>query len=260
MVIVLKEIMQSPTKCSIKLVATTDPIKKLQHQIVETGEVNINVIPKDSIPLEMSYVRVNSLTDDKGDIQYNIYDFIGQGSMQRQEGDLTLNEFLTFKTTPNLTGIFRVVGCSDTSFYTEQFKDGTFNIKLKNIYQKNYLTRSDSCDMEVLVIPNEIPESFIGRFSLNIFGKEIIKLENLSFEIVHNTIPANENGFEFETVDLEVKGASYILGCAINDKIIIKNSCSVPYKPDEIFWIKGFTTNGRKSIFAVKNGEVIWKE
>jgi hypothetical protein len=143
-----------------------------------------------------------------------------------------------------------VVGCNSTQTYEGSFEKGDIVVRLKDIYKKSVLKTSDTCDFEIAVIPNEIPEGMVGRFSISIFDDKAVPLENMGWEI-KSSWGANK---------IYASGQTYILACAINDKISLSNTCSSSYKKDTIYWIKAITTNGRKSVFAVKNGEVFWTE
>ena len=67
-----------------------------------------------------------------------------------------------------------------------------FKISLKDLYQKDingvryqkdYLGREDSCDFEIATIPYDDPKSYYAQFSVNIYGKDAIKLEPLHYKI-----------------------------------------------------------------------------
>lgn len=241
----LKDLISHPLKCSISLTAETASIDKKQHNLVETGEIKINVIPHGEKPVSFEYVRTNAIKSN-----YKTYSYIGQGSIQRQEGDLTLGEEFTVKAGLEQGGIFRVTGCNASQTFEGSFEKGDIVIKLKDIYKKSFLSRIDTCDLEVVVIPNEIPEGMIGRFSVNIFDKDAVPLENLSWEIKK----------DLGSKKIYASGQDYVLACSINDQISLKNNCSLSYKKDTVYWIKAITAKGRKSVFAVKNDEVLWTE
>lgn len=241
----LRDLIPYPMKCSIDLVAETSQINNKEHNIVETGKIKINVIPSSYKPLVFEYVRTNSMK-----VFYKKYSWFGQGSIQRQEGDLTTQEEFTVKTGLDGGGIYRVAGCTDSQVYEGAFSKGDFRVRLIDIYNKKFLNREDTCDLEVIVIPNDIPESLVGRFSVSIFDKNAVPLENLSFGIKKS----------FGGYKLEVSGQKYILACSISNTYSLKNECSTQYYKDTVYWVRAITTNGRKSIFAVKNGEVFWAE
>lgn len=234
----LKDLINTPTKCSIEIVAESDKIDNREHRIVETGVVKLNVLPKNFESLVMGYNRAN----DFGVRQE--YSYIAQGSMQRQEGDLTRNEFINFFTQVDGGGQYRISGCGLelTGTYTKN----SFVLKFYDIYKKNYLKREDSCDFEILAIPNKSLFSKMARFSLVIYSKEVVKLEPMGYVVKGNNLTA--------------KGAEYIVGCAINDTFKADNTCTVKYAKDMVYWIRGITLNARKSIYAVKNNEVFWAE
>lgn len=230
------------TKCSIKLTATTDQLRGKEHNIVETGLMKINIIPQEMTPLSFDYVR-----------NMKLYSYIGQGSIQRQEGDLTSAETVTVKTRLKDGGTFRIVGCGHE--YLNSFEKNNFSFSFKDIYKKTSLKNADSCDFEVIVIPYREAYSHVGRFSVNIYGSSVVILEPLDWVIDRS----------FGTIYINATGREYVVACSINDSFEIKKSkknvkCKSKYDSNEIYWLRSVTANGRKSIIAVKDGEVIWSE
>jgi len=240
----LEDFIQYPTKCSIKIIAETDKIKNREHNIVESGIIKLNVIPEKSEPLSIEYSRTNSSVRSL----YRTYTYAGQGSIQRQEGDLT--SFEKFKVKTNLTqgGHYRIAGCGNT--LTDTFKQSSFDVSLKSLYARDYLAREDTCDFEIIIIPNEVLETYLARFSVNIFGAEVVKLEALEWKIKKS----------WGRKKIYVWGGDHIVACSINYKVKTKKKCSYKYKSDKIYWVRAITTNARKSVYAIKNGTVIWKE
>lgn len=234
----LKDLINVPTKCSIEIVAESDKLDKKEHRIVETGVVKLNVLPKNFDALEMSYNKAN----DFGVRQD--YLFTAQGSMQRQEGDLTRNEYISFFTKVDGGGQYRISGCGLE--LTGSYPSSSFVVKFFDIYKKNYLKREDTCDFEVLAIPNKSLYSKMARFSLVIYSKEVVKLEPMQYTVKGPTLTAT--------------GAEYIIACAINDTFKTDNKCTVKYTKDTVYWIRGITLNARKSIYAIKNNEIFWAE
>ncbi len=262
----LKDLIPYPIKCSIKLTAETSKIEGKEHSIVETGEIKINVIPLGHKSLSFEYTRANSRTK----AFYQVYSYTGQGSMQRQEGDLTYQETFTVKTGLTQGGSYRVSGCntdvgdekstSDAVVISEEgtFTQSDFVVSFKKLYKKDYLSKTDSCDLEIMVIPNEIPETLEGRFSLSIYDSNAVVLENLDFSI-------NKHWYD-KKYDLKVSGMYYIAACSINgvSSISTQNKtsavCTTKYDSNTTYWIRGVTSNGRKSVYALKDGNVVWKE
>jgi len=239
----LAKLIPKPTKCSIRLTAETAKIKKRQHNIVETGVVKLNVIPKKSKPVRIEYYRTN-------DTQFKKYSYVGQGSMQRQEGDLTSQEHFTVLTETDGGGVYRITGCGEANVFSDNYEGKQFKVTLSNIYNKRYLNRDDSCDFEIIVIPNEELYKYLGRFSINIYGKDAIKLEPLKFDIYKS----------WGRWKIKAWGRDYVLGCSINSYQWIKKRCKMKYYKDKTYWIRFFTSNGRKSLYCVMNNEIIWRE
>ena len=240
----LDELIQYPTKCSIKITAETDKINNREHNIVESGIIKLNVIPVDSKSLTIEYTRTNTAIKSL----YKIYTYEGQGSIQRQEGDLTSAEKFIVKTDLTVGGLYRITGCDNT--LTGSFDVDLFEIDFKNLYAKNYLAREDSCDFEIIIIPNEVIETYLGRFSVNIYGQDVVKLESLDWDIKK----------QWNKERLYVWGGDHIVACGINNTVKTANNYDVPYLPDTEYWIRSITANGRKSVFAIKDNTVVWKE
>lgn len=242
----LKDLILKPTKCSIELVAETSEINKKQHNIVETGVIKINVIPNDTKPVSIEYSRVNAFNN----LGLKTYSWLGQGSIQRQEGDLTLAEEFTVKTGLLGGGIYRIAGCTPSQSTEGSFDKSDFQVRIKDVLKKEYLYKTDTCDLEIRIIPNEIPNSMVGRFSYSVYDKNAVVLENLDWKISKS----------FGKEKLNVSGQTYVLACSINGVSTLKNSCSSDYNKDVTYWIRAVTLNGRKSIFALKNSSVFWTE
>jgi len=240
----LEDLIQYPTKCSIEIFAETDKIKNKEHNLVESGVIKLNVIPEKTIPLTIEYTRTNSAL---GSL-YKTYSYIGQGSIQRQEGDLTSSEKFKIKTELTQGGYYRVAGCGKV--LTDEFKKDSFDVGFKQVYAKDYLVREDTCDLEIIIIPNEILETYIGRFSVNIYGKDVVKLETLEWKTKKR----------WRNIKIYAWGGDHVLACGINQNIKISNKCDEKYRSNSTYWIRSITTNGRKSVFAVRNNTVIWKE
>ena len=245
----LSDLIPFPAKCSIKITAETDAIENREHNIVESGVIKLNVISEDSKTVSFEYTRTSSQVRST----YKTYAHTGQGSIQRQAGDLTSYEKFKVKTDLTQGGYYRVSGCGYVT--SGKFDVGSFEVSFKELYGKTNLEREDTCDFEIIVIPNEVLESYQGRFSVNIYGKEVVKLEALERKIKKS----------WGRKKLYVWGGDLILACAINNKVKTKKKnfklkCDTKYESSGTYWIRSITTNARKSIYAVKNNVVIWKE
>lgn len=243
----IKDLVITATTCSIKFVAITDPIDGKEHNIIETGVIKIKVVPNYIKGVSFEYFRTTSAAIKK-------YEFFGQGSIQRKEGDLTSNEKFTILADLTDGGIFRVNGCGFEK--TGSFDKSSFDIILKELYKKSNLTREDSCDFEVSVIPNAKPESYRGRFSINIYASNAVKLEPLQYRV----------GRSCGRKKVILTGRPHVIVCGINNSIFFNKKkgkgikCSARYKSEKTYWIRSITNNARKNIFAIKKGKVIWEE
>lgn len=238
----LSELVSEPRKCSIKITSVTDKIGSKENLIIETGIIKINTANKENKPLEIYYTRNDS------NLGLKKYSFLGQGSLQRVEGPLSSFEDVTINSNLKTGGLYRVVGCGNELI--GDFKESEFELNLSDFFKKDILSREDTCDLEIIVIPNSEEFSYMARFSINIYGKEVVKLENLNWTIEGN--------------NLLVTGNSYVAICSINEYFSFKKNtrknitCKQKYDSEKIYWVRGITSNGRKSIFAIKNKKLIW--
>ena len=241
----LSDLIANPEKCSIRITASTDKINNKEHNLVETGVIKLNVLPENTKPLSIKYTRTNSVLKSL----YQTYEYTGQGSIQRQEGDLTSLESFTVSTDLTVGGYYRIAGCGKEK--TGSFDKGSFDVGFKELYNKDYLKMGDTCDFEIIIIPNEVIETYLGRFSVNIYGKDAVKLEPLEWEIKKDFVGKKR---------LYVWGGEHILACSINEDVNTKNMHNVKYSPGTVYWIRSITINARKNVFAIKDGSIFWKE
>jgi hypothetical protein len=243
----LSELISEPIKCSINVIATTDAIDGKEHNIIESGIIKINVLDDNSIPLDFSYFKTLNTSRE--------YYFIGQGSLQRPSGSLTSSEKINFFPKDSEGGLFRIVGCGFE--HTGKFEDNFFEVSLKNIYKKDILDINDSCDFEILVISNAQEFSHKARLSINIYESNLLKLEKPNWAIRRNSLGRK---------DLVVESKPYVAICSINYYYAVKKSeskllvCKNRYFKDTVYWIRTITSNGRKNVFGIKNGDIIWQE
>lgn len=235
----LKDLITKPMKCSIRFLAETDKIGKKQTIIVESGVLKLNTIPEKSSPVGLEYTRTNTTGGLK------VYTFTGQGSLQRQEGSLTYNEVFTVKTPIAGGGSYRITGCGETKNLSGKYTNSILNVRIKDLYKNDYLTKDETCDFEILMIPDQSMYSNYGRFSLSIYGSDVVKLEPLNYNIDNN---------------LTTWGNSYVLGCMINNTYNLGSVCKVSYSPGTLYWVKSYTLTGRKNVFGIYNGQVFWTE
>jgi len=242
----LSDIIPEKARCSIKIVAETDAIKNRQHNIVESGVVKITYVEERDLPVTMEYTRTNTFFNGK----FKTYSYLGQGSIQRQEGDVT--NFEKFKVITSLKegGMYRIAGCGHE--FTDSFDMDSFEVGLKDLYNQNYLKTQDTCDYEIRIIPNEILASYSGRFSINIYGKSVVKLANPEWSIKRRARIGKKR--------IYILGDDRIIMCNINSYFNNASKCSQRYYSNKIFWIRTITSNARKSVFAIKNNKIFWKE
>ena len=238
----LSDIATFGQKCSIRFTSVTDQIEGNQHVIVESGILKLNFINSNNHPSEISYTRNNRL-----------YSFKGQGSLQRVEGPLGLNETVTINTHAKEGGIYRVVGCGNS--IEGSFEKSSFDINLRNLYSKDFLDTDDTCDLEINAIPFDQTFSSVSRVSLSIYSNSVVKLEPLSWNIERR----------LRRMFIRATGNEYVVACSINDSYEFKRSrnrdveCRERYSSNTTYWLRSVTTNGRKSVVGVRNGKVVWE-
>jgi hypothetical protein len=234
----LSDLIPHPMECGIDVVIVTDPLDDKEHKIVEHGFININTITQDVTPAVFEY----KLPTAWGNIK--TYRYIGQGSYQRQEGGLTGAEAFTV-ITKSEHGKFRIVGCGYE--YQSEYSNTIFEIQLKQIYKKDSITTTDSCDFNLSIIPYDETYSYRGKFLINVYGSKVVKLQPPQFKI--------------DGDKLSVTGSDIIAICTIDETYKISNKCNIKkYLNGVEYWIRTVTTNGRKNVFSIYNGQVKWEE
>lgn len=246
--IVMKTFINEPKKCSIDVVIETDKIDDKEHKIVELGTIKLFYIDQQGVkPAYISYNQTNSFS------QTQEYKYLGQASLQRSEGSLTQSDNISIET-PSKKGTYRIVGCN-TYIYEGQYDNSKIEVTLKDMYSydswgtpihKEYLTVSDSCDFNIIVLPYDEAYSYQARILINIYAQQVVKLEPLAYNIKGSK--------------LKISGADYVIVCIINDSFEFSNSCKIKYEQNKDFWIRGITRNGRKSVYSIKNGNIDWSE
>ena len=239
----LKDLIREPVKCRIDLVANTDKIANREHEIWEIGKIEINVIDSPKIAATLNYYRTDSIVK-----SYNKYSFIGQGSYQRHAGEISKNEVFEIETNSN-SGLYRVEGCE--KFVLEgEYSSKIIAIKFADLYKKSIVKEEDSCEFEIEVIPYDGPNSFEAKLSVFIYNDKVVKLEPLGYKF------SKKWGHKY----LDVFGPEYIVVCSINNEFQIDTKCNIKTKANEVYWVRAITRNGRKSIYALKNETLYWKE
>jgi len=236
----LYSIVPEPKKCSIKILSVTDKIDGKETSLIETGIIKINYIRNNISPLQISYFLNDNFLRN--------YNYLGQASMQMSEGNIFDNDKIKITSKINGGGIYRVNGCGFE--YSGYYENNYFELRLIDLYKKQIIFPEDSCDFEVLVIPNLDEFSHQARFSLNIYDNEVVKLPSINWQIKKNNIQA--------------LGSDITFICTINNSFSYKKSenknvsCSSKYNLDTEYYLRAITINGRKSVTLIKNGVVVW--
>ena len=137
--------------CTISITVMPDPIKKLQHEIVEIGEIVTYVRKAD----EWSLLINNSLT---------------QATMQR----VTNNPFgsIPIKTYSN-SGLMIVTSTCNISFQEE------YNADIYTLYMRK-LSTSESCDYFFRAIPYDEPKTRVGKLTVNLYNERLVPLDSVT--------------------------------------------------------------------------------
>ncbi len=224
----IDEWLSQPTKCEIRVTMETDKLKDRQHNIVESGIIKINVIKNGE------FVKINNQ--------------IGQSSTQKRAGALMQKDHFTLESKAK-TGFFLIEGCGHE--LNGEFDTNKFNVSFFDLYKTNELKQTDSCDFEILLIPNELANSFYGRFSVNIYGKTTMKQPPVDWHVKKDILGKKK---------LHITGEQYTIATSINFGFKISNKMKTGYSKNKTYWLRSITRNGRKSIIAIKNNKQIWGE
>ena len=245
--ILLKDIMPTPMNCTIQLVAETEQINGLEHNIVELGKLDFFVIGSGNWAVHMSYYKSSPFG-------LRLMDFVGNGNIQKMEGGVSLNEKITVRSLSN-TGTYVVTNSCGLNTISADYSTNTFDISFQKLYGKQLLVyQKDSCDFFIVLIPDDQPKSFTGKFSINVYNSLVVPLEFAYYSFTKMLGNWRLNAY----------GNDHIAATAINEKTSAlkksrnDNKTTVDYRSGQVYWIRAITVNGRKSVFAVQNKQVIW--
>jgi hypothetical protein len=224
-------------RCSLKLTLETEKIRG--SSLIETGILNI--IFKDKIFDSFS----SSYTDPETS---RVYKFFKENSFQIRAGELNKKYYLSINSPVN-KGTLNIKGCKIEA--EREINSSKLELNFGNFFDKNVIDRLDSCFIHLEIrSKNKTYEQFLY---LSVFDKDVKRLSKSSFSIKEDI--------------LEVSSPSFVNICSINSSYILNTcpdtyiTCSEDsYSNEATYWIRGITPRGRKNVYAIKNGEVIWEE
>ena len=240
----LDEFMLNPNpdkKCIIDFWASEGKIKKSKkyysHNIREMGRVNVYVLrSNDERPLNFKFMQ-NGWE----------YDQTGQATIQLIEGKISIHrKFKVTVDTPSTDGEYAFRGCGKTSSFIN-FTGKNFSIPFHEVFDSTLLKKADSCQLQIVVLPHgNDPYYHYGRFDINIYDADVVKLEPPQITYTGSKIKACGN-------------KKYVIAVKINDKICVDNCCKADYDPTEMTWVETRTRNGRKALLGILDREIIWR-
>ena len=216
-------------RCIFDLWGSPDKIDKMGHDIREIGTVSLMVIPDGYFPATIAYVLGNEHLSG-----------VGQASIQMMEGLLSNGDGFTVATDSKI-GYYSVDGCG--KFVTGSYTD-TIDISYASVFGKKVLKTTDSCQLLVMVRPtDDILEGYMARFDINVYSQDAVLLENPDIT--------------YKNEKLEACGKKYAAVVSIDDNMCLDRCCKEHCEKDKTCLVQTITTNGRKNVIAVKNGEII---
>jgi len=236
-------------RCLFDLVISPDQVSEDEdkaHNIKMIGRILVNFIPKHYKKAGVEYIQANS-SNNGSYLKHYKYD--GQGSIQLLEGKVS--KYIGFNLIlPSQKGEYILTGCGFSKPTIFPYTSNITNITFKKVFGKEEIKTTDSCLLEINVVPEDVGSGFMARFDLNVYGKAIIRLEEPKIYIDEGTFGD----------DLVVKSMPYVIVQSINDKVCTDTTCEVDYERHKEYWIRTITKNGRYRVLSFKNGRIHWRE
>jgi hypothetical protein len=240
----LKDLMAKPTSCQIRITEMVDQVDGLEHDVHEIGVVDIFVIPTDKIQPWFSLLESSQFGT-------RVNYFKGNAAIQRPIGKYTNTDVVTVSFN-SVGGILTINStCPEIPKQRIEYDGALVDVSLKSLYNQGEVDSSKDCTFSFVSVPMLETDSYYGQLTVNTYKPELVKLEYPTVRL-----------WKRVNTRMEVTASSYV---AIN---CINNLCSndadsnkvtyAKYKTDEVYWVRSITTNGRKSVFAYRNGSPIW--
>lgn len=239
----IRDFMAVPTSCTIEMAMAIDRIEGLEHNMSEIGRMDFFMLPKNRRPVMISYYRSSSFGLQKRE-------FVGNANYQRPEGNAPRNEIITFST-DSTRGQYAVTNTCGKPALMGAYMSNEIKLSISKLYgDAGEIKLDEGCEFYISVVPEEsgyLP--YNGKLSVNIYSKDVTPLE-----------------YPFYRIDkrITVWGNSYVAATAINGtyskagKYKVENKISTKNLPGVTFWVRAVTINGRKSVFAIRDNQIVW--
>lgn len=241
------------TKIDFKSIIKEENLKRICSFDVYLKSEKIKKINSYEEKAKIYFIFENLIKSFKVQLLYNTdsknFIFEDNASIQiRASNDISNNRIIITNDYLN-SWEYEVSGCG--SLYSGTSDDSKAFFSLEKIFNKIKVEKSDSCLMHVKVknFDNTMQEIYIY---LGIYDANVKKLENMKFYIQDDKIYAEGlTGIKVCSIN-----TSNILFTCLKDKVV----CSRDYDPEKVFWIRGITSNGRKSVIGIKDNQIFWEE
>lgn len=236
----LIDLMPEPTSCQIRITEMPDQINGMQHNVVEFGIVDIFVLPTGKKATELSYLVSNQFG-----IKQN--KSIGNIALQHRDGPFVNSDQITMQLGSN-SGLYSIRSTCYPEAIQGDYNTNSLKFSLKTLY-KDY--EAKDCDFNFVFIPKDEPDSYYAKVVVNVYDKKAVMLEYPKFEV-------------YDKHKLRVTGANYIAVTCIDDFCSYQDDKGTNivhikhYNPTATYYIRAITTNGRKAVFGMKDGKVVW--
>ncbi len=242
----LKDMMLIPTACQIRFTENVDAINGIEHNVHETGVVDIYILPTGKQPIEISYARSSVFG-------IKTQQFIGSAAIQRQAGNYTTSDIIML-TIPTAGGVLTInSSCSDIPKQRIEFKDTKIMLNLRNMYNQNFLSEGKDCDFFFMVVPMIGEIGYYGKIMVSTYKPEAVLLEYPAYSFPKNS-SLKVSAADYVAINcINVNACSTFKRTKFNNEVTLKS-----YNTKDMFWVRSLTINGRKSVFAIQNGVVVW--
>lgn len=210
--------------CVIFLNSLTDQYKKLEHNITEIGVIYLSILPKGHKAATIGY-------SERGDL--GVKEVVTSQSIAIQRPANT-SETVFISTTSTSGTMVITNSCGEPTTYKEYNSQATL-ISFDEIYK----TKKQTCLFNFILLPNDEIKPYFATMFVNIYANDVVPLEHIPYTLSGGNIRLNP--------------ASYIWAASINDKL-----SKDKYVADKEYIIRGLTSNGRKSVYAIKNNKILW--
>jgi hypothetical protein len=236
----LKKIFKEKKICQYLIIAESKNPNFKKFSLIESGILNVIYKDNQLSDLYMSLENPETLKN---------YSFTNEGSVQLRSSYRT-NEIPINVTTPIEGGYYEITGCSKN--LKNKFRSKKFIFYFKSFLKNKLIQISDSCLLNIQIYNLKNEKVSEGFLYVNIFDSKVILNKKLDFKLENNKINVMGNSFE---IICSINKSFLLYGCSSKGVY-----CEDEYIDNKIYWIRGITKLGRKNIYAIKNGRIIWEE